>query len=176
MHRNIKILVIGSMFLVMISAFGMARAVDDSTTTNETSQSNTAQIEEPLEIESLHCPDPTALQKEGSWWKVDDIWKSDTQSAGKKIKEFIGAQWMGIRVGKIICLYNEEEKYAFSVAMITVQPVLIMEPMASVWVANEKGHKSCISHNVLNCSFVQQKAARDIDLYEQIKYKNPGVR
>jgi hypothetical protein len=146
MHHNMKILVMISAILIMVSA---------------------------LAQEKLYCPDPKALQKDNGWWKVDDIWKSDSQSAGKAIKEFIGAQWIGVKIGKIICLYSEEDKYAFPVALATVRSVLIFEPTATVWMATKKGYKNCVSHNVIDCPFVQQESTEEVDLYESIKYKNP---
>ena len=149
--QKIKISII--IFTVMIFAIGMARADD----------------------EALYCPEPNTLQKDSGWWKVDNIWKSDSESSGKKIKSFIGAQWIGVRIGKIICLYTEEQKYAFPVALATVKAVLVFAPTASIWIETKKGYKNCVSHNILDCPFVQQKVNEELDLYEQIKYKDKNT-
>jgi hypothetical protein len=150
---KIKISIIISILIIMISVFGMARA-DNKT---------------------LYCPEPNTLQKDGGWWKVDNIWKSDSQSSGKKIKSFLGAQWMGVKIGKIICLYTEEEKFAFPVALVTLQAVLVFSPTASIWMETKKGYKNCVSRNVLDCPFMQQKVTEEVDVYEQIKYKDKNT-
>lgn len=137
------------------------------------STSQTAQASAP---EYLYCPEANKLQKEGGWWKIGDIWKSDSQSPGQKIKEFIGAQWIGVKFGRIICLYSEEEKYAFPVALVTVNPVLIFDPESTSWIANKKGYKDCVSHNVLDCPFLQQKPSDTTDIYKQIEYKDKNKR
>lgn len=48
------------------------------------------------------CPEPGQLTKEDNQWiSKDNRWKSYTPSSANKISSFLGAQWIGIKVGKI---------------------------------------------------------------------------
>ena len=160
--RKIKFFITVSLLIIIPSAFIVADA-DDTVTDAPSGQ------------EKLYCPEPSTLQNENGWWKVDNIWKSDSQSSGKKIKSFLGAQWIGVNIGKIICLYTEEEKHAFPVALTTVKSLLVFAPTASIWIETKKGYKNCISNNVADCSFVQKKLIEDVDVYEQIKYTKKNI-
>lgn len=173
--RNIKISIIIILTLLTRSILAAESVPTTQTSTTSQQQAVAASSSQPAKTsapEYLYCPDPSRLKKEGSWWKIGNIWISDSQSAGKKIKEFIGAQWVGVKFGRIICLYGEDEKYAFPVALVTVNPVLILDPTASSWMSTKQGYKDCVSHSVFDCPFLQQKQSDISDIYEQIKYKD----
>lgn len=158
--NNIKFYILISITIIAF-IFKTASAIETTSSINPST---------PSPQEKLYCPEPSTLQKDRGWWKFSDLWKSDSQSSGKKIKEFLGAQWLGVKVGKIICLYSEEEKYAFPVALITIRSVLILEPTSSSWLSTKEGHKQCISNNVLDCPFMQSQKNENVDIYEQIKF------
>jgi len=121
--------------------------------------------------ELLYCPKPDELAKIGLWWKVGDIWKSYSESFVNHIQSFTGAQWIGVKVGKIICFYRGREKLTFPIALETAHPVLVPEPIGENWVSTKEGYKKCFSDNVTDCPFTQQKRTDTTNIYEQIKYQ-----
>lgn len=132
--------------------------------TNNTTETQPKQI-------ILYCPLPEELTRDGPWWRVNDIWKSYDQSLVEEIQQFSGAQWIGVKVGKIICLYKGKEKLTFPVALEPVHPILVPDPAGPNWITTEEGYKKCISDDVKDCPFTQQKPANVSNVYEQIKYK-----
>jgi hypothetical protein len=53
------------------------------------------------------CPSPTTLRKVDGKWEARGDWVSDDVSFIEKIEFFLGAQWKGINIGTIICLYTD---------------------------------------------------------------------
>jgi len=119
----------------------------------------------------LYCPQPQELTSDGPWWYVGTIWKSYSRSFVEHIQSFSGAQWLGVKVGKIICLYKGKEKFTFPVALETVHPVLVPMPTGENWITTKEGYKTCLSDNVKDCPFTQQKRTDVSNIYEQIKYQ-----
>lgn len=121
--------------------------------------------------EFLYCPAPKELSKIGLWWKVGDIWKSYSESFAEHIQTFSGAQWIGVKVGKIVCIYKGQEAFTFPVALETAHPVLVPAPTGQNWITTKEGYKQCFSNDVKDCPFTQKKAADITNIYEQIKYQ-----
>jgi hypothetical protein len=118
------------------------------------------------------CPPPSQLVKVGDYWQSNSAWKSDIPTSGTKILNFLGAQWIGIKVGKIICLYQDAEKYSFPVALLTVHPTLVFEPTNTSWIKTPDSYRKCISNNIDDCPFFveQNVLSNNNNPYEQIKY------
>lgn len=119
----------------------------------------------------LNCPSVDELVKDDLWWSArNGAWKCYTQSFTTRIKSFIGAQWTGIKVGKVICLYIGDEAVAFPVALEQVHSQPILEPLSSSWSAPISNYKLCKSSNVADCGFQTQPAPDSSNIYDQIKY------
>jgi hypothetical protein len=121
--------------------------------------------------ELLYCPEVKELSKIGLWWQVGDVWKSYSQSFVEHIQSFSGVQWIGVKVGKIICLYEGKEKLTFPVVLETAHPVLVPAPTGENWITTKEGYKKCFSDDVKDCPFTQQERTDTSNIYEQIKYK-----
>jgi hypothetical protein len=120
------------------------------------------------------CPTENSLERDTNMkWHVGNVWKSFTQSFATEIGSFIGAQWVGINVGKIICLYQGKDSFEFPIALEQKESTLFFEPTSSNWSAKINGYRICKSTNINDCPFFIQKAeATPEDPYEQLKY-NP---
>ncbi|MCK9583271.1 MAG: T4SS-associated protein EirA [Endomicrobiales bacterium] len=117
------------------------------------------------------CPESSALVRDGLWWSANNkTWKSYTQSFAKNIKDFIGAQWAGVVVGKIICLYSGDVATEFPVALEQVTSLPVLEPKGVGWSALTDGHKFCKSSNIADCKFMVQPEENVTDVYKQIEY------
>jgi len=121
--------------------------------------------------ETSYCPTAQELTKSDLIWKVGEKWKSYGESFATAISNFTGAQWVGINIGKIICLYDSKESFDFPIALEPVKTMLVSEPKGINWSVNIKGYKICHSTNVNDCSFVVQKPKVIKSIYEEIKYQ-----
>jgi len=121
--------------------------------------------------ELFHCPNVKELSRIGLWWQVGDVWKSYSESFVEHIRTFTGAQWIGVEVGKIICLYKGRETLTFPVALETAHPILVPAPTGKNWITTDEGYKKCFSDDVKDCPFTQQKRTDTSDIYEHIKYQ-----
>jgi hypothetical protein len=53
------------------------------------------------------CPQPTELKRnpKTNMWSTNTGWKSESGSFSAAIVRFLGAQWKGVELGQILCLY-----------------------------------------------------------------------
>lgn len=141
-----------------------------------TGASSTQIINQPngtqLTVQTYYCPSPSDLVKNGLFWgTIIGGWKSYSESFDQKIVSFLGAQWNGINVGKMICLYQGNAPLSFP---ITVQnDALAQAPSAGLWGRNLGGYQNCHSNNPLDCPFVvktqsvnMQQIYNSIDFYK----------
>ncbi len=122
-----------------------------------------------------YCPMPDNLKKVGEYWKSEDgRWVSYTPSSASKISRFSGAQWVGVGVGKIICLYLTNEEVSFPLAVEQKYEQLIIEPND-----NEGGwsslvdnrYRMCKSSSAADCLFFIEQPRKVDNIYSEIKYK-----
>jgi hypothetical protein len=145
----------------------------NAVTDSQATQPQTTQPEQPKPVPSL-CPIESLLTRDQNMrWHVGTEWKSFTQSFVTEIGSFIGAQWTGINVGKIICLYQGKNSFEFPIAIEQKESTLFLEPTSDNWSTKINGYRICQATNVADCPFfVQGTEATSADPYEQIKY-NP---
>lgn len=124
----------------------------------------------PAEIS--YCPLLTDLVKRDLfWYSKDNSWRSYTQSFSSAITTFVGAQWEGVKLGKVFCLYLGNEQFAFPIALEQLHSRVVLEPNQTNWSAKiDGGYKACKSSNVVDCPFVYQPAPDTSHIYDEIKY------
>lgn len=121
------------------------------------------------------CPTINELYKQNMRWKTDSNWQGYQDSFATKIRSFMGAQWKGVGIGRVICLYNPEEENEFPIQIATTQ--LIIRPNYAYWDDNPKSDEiNCKSStsNPCDCqfSFYQEKKETNIEtIVEGIKKK-----
>lgn len=120
----------------------------------------------------LYCPQAKDLSKAGTKWTTPDgKWTNYTASSATKVNKFTGAQWVGIKVGKIICLYETNEAVAFPLALEKKISSLILEPKGVAgWSALVGNRRFCKSTSVADCPYYKKQSTDVKDVYEQIKY------
>lgn len=121
------------------------------------------------------CPKISELTKNDMYWgTIDTNWQSRTKSFDKNIIGFTGAQWQGVVVGQIICLYKGDANVPFPISLEQTLLQSVPVPSGGNWSGMIDSHKICASDNIEDCPF-QVKAPEPIkDLYEQIKYIPQG--
>lgn len=104
-------------------------------------------------VQTLFCPTPDQLIKSGLFWgTATGGWKSYSESFDDSIMSFMGAQWVGINVGKMICFYKGNLAMSFP---ITVQnDTLAQGPTGANWGTDLGGYRNCHSSNVADCPFI----------------------
>lgn len=119
-----------------------------------------------------YCPEKEKLVKTGMIWTAEDKWKSHDESFAEKISEFLGAQWTGINLGTIICIYGDQAVVDFPIALEPIYVMSALEPQGDNWSVNVKGYRFCHSTNTQDCGFMVQQPKTQGPLYDDIKY-NP---
>ena len=118
------------------------------------------------------CPQPEDLINKNTLWATkDNKWRSYTPSNASKTTSFLGAQWAGIKIGKIICLYLTNEAVAFPLAIEQMSSEPVLEPSGAGWSSLTKNRRYCKSVNIADCPFFLKKE-ESVNPYEEIKYKN----
>jgi len=118
-----------------------------------------------------YCPLAKELERQNMSWEIGKVWKSYGESFVSKIDGFVGAQWVGIKVGKIICLYKGENNNDFPVALEQVKSRIILEPSGTHWSALVNNHKFCKSGNVFDCPYYVQVEVPITHIYKEIEYQ-----
>ncbi len=105
--------------------------------------------------ETSYCPKVTQLVKVKLEWYGPGGWGSHNPSFSNRIVTFEGAQWQGIRNGKVICIYkgNHDD---FPITLQTNR--FIQQPSEGSWnESNMKGNGAvivnCVTDNPARCPF-----------------------
>jgi len=101
-----------------------------------------------------YCPALNELTFDASTriWSAPNGWKSYEQSFAKEIGQFLGAQWIGIEVGQVACIYAGKDEYTFPILLIHNK--LIQTPKKGLWKKNANdGHYHCVTHQINQCPF-----------------------
>lgn len=112
------------------------------------------------------CPKVNELYKQGMRWKTDSGWKGYQDSFADNIRGFLGAQWKGVGIGRVICIYSSDDDNEFPIQIATTQ--LVKRPEYPLWEDNsQKDLLNCISKTANPCdcqfSFYIEKKETDID-------------
>lgn len=112
------------------------------------------------------CPQPDSLYKDGMRWKSGNGWKSNQESFSDSIAAFMGAQWNGVGVGTVICIYKPSDTNDFPIQLANT--ALVQEPNTAYWEAKQEGQViNCVSRNenVCDCQFslYTEKAEEDVN-------------
>ncbi len=128
---------------------------------------------------ALTCPAATALKRDPSnlkWYAgktyANTDFKSYDTSFATKISGFLGAQWQGVKVGNIQCVYKPVTANTFPVVIDF--GVLTAEPSASAWGNNKNGYRNCLSENPQDCYFVPLRKSPQQNPYQQLEELKKG--
>ncbi|MBX9587339.1 MAG: T4SS-associated protein EirA [Gammaproteobacteria bacterium] len=118
---------------------------------------------------NLYCPEVGKLMKKEMFWGAPGGWKSYSQSFVDVIDSFSGAQWVGVNVGKMLCVYKGKGSFEFPVVLQndTLTPV----PEGQKWVKQSGGYINCLSGDVLDCPFKFEETTTDIkNVYKELDF------
>lgn len=124
----------------------------------------------------VHCPSIAKIyhSQQNHWGTSDAAFRSLDTSFSHHLKTFLGAQWQGINVGYVLCIYKPVEPDLFKVTLL--YGPLTLQPTDKNWQKNKEGNYNCIATNVNDCPFVpkpQEKSTKS--LYQQVLDANSGT-
>ncbi|CAL7961997.1 conserved exported hypothetical protein [Gammaproteobacteria bacterium] len=135
--------------------------------------SNNTEVAASTSAVRLFCPQVETLIKQKEFWITqDNKWKNYTPSTATKVTSFLGAQWSGIKIGKIICLYQTNEAVGFPLAVEQMSSQAILEPSGGGWSALTGNHRFCKSASIADCYFSPEPQRDTSNIYKDIEY-NP---
>lgn len=119
------------------------------------------------------CPKPTELKKVGLRWESGKTWKSFQNSFTDTISRFLGAQWKGVGVGNVICVYESDNPSDFPIELVGQK--LVQRPDYPKWENNPRSSLiNCLTstNNTCDCqfSYYEEEEPEDIDtIIENLK-------
>lgn len=125
-----------------------------------------------------YCPAVDQLTRNNATriWSATGGWKSYEKSFVKEIDQFLGAQWIGIEVGQVACIYGGKNKFTFPILLIHNK--LAKTPEGDLWKKNQNdGHYHCVTHQMSQCPFYtvvqsEDNSSKMNDLIDTIQH-NP---
>lgn len=102
------------------------------------------------------CPDAKTLTKDPKSliWSAPGNWKSYSASFVDNIERFLGAQWHGVQVGRIVCVYAGRKASSFPVSI--QRNNLVRTPRIIGWKMKKSNAYVCHSRNVRKCPFIEK--------------------
>lgn len=121
-----------------------------------------------LNSKKMYCPPITKLMKKEMFWGAPGGWRSYSQSFVNSIDSFAGAQWVGINVGKMLCVYKGKQTFEFPVVL--QNDTLSPTPEGGKWVAKAGGYNNCLSGDTLDCPFKFQETPTGKDASKELDF------
>lgn len=116
------------------------------------------------------CPTADQLVKKDLLWGASGGWVSYGESFDKQVLGFVKVEWIGINVGKIICIYKGDRKFAFPIALEQKHNNMAQSPAGYHWTRDLGGRKECVSNNVKDCPFTFEKPEEQGDIYQNLDF------
>lgn len=124
-----------------------------------------------VKLTQSFCPAPDTLVKKDLYWSAPGDWISYGESFDTKITQFTKAEWVGINVGKIICVYKGDKRLAFPIALEQKRHHLTPAPSGVNWGKELHGRKECYgNNNVANCPFNLIQSTVPEDPYKELDF------
>lgn len=112
------------------------------------------------------CPDRSQIQKDQKTQKwmaqtEDGTWKSYQTSFATNLTQFLGAQWTGVGVGQVTCVYKTEQRFTMQ-SNLTIQPelpvmlvfhTLTFQPTQGKWKSSTQDVYNCYADDREKCPF-----------------------
>ena len=119
----------------------------------------------------IYCPKAYNLTKTDLIWSgnAEAIqWKATEASLSEDAVSFIGAQWDGIQVGSISCVYQGSEDLSFPIVLKNEH--IFRMPKHTNWQAETDGMYTCHSDDTQDCPLYPniEKQAK-VDIHELMK-------
>ena len=114
--------------------------------------------EDKLDPGFITCPKASELHKDPKtqFWGANGGWKSFEISFTSHIGKFLGAQWQGMNVGNVTCVYRGNESMSFPITLRFNHLAYAPKPTKGKWGENRGGYVNCKATEQKECSFKPQ--------------------
>jgi hypothetical protein len=152
--------------LLSIHLLGLGSSTTNTTTTVKT----------PPGTYIDYCPNPIDLTKNPiklTWStappasNIQPEFQGYEKSFANKLTKFLGAQWNGVNLGKIICLYQGESQETFPVQLF--YDILVLTPTTGQWVKKKGYYSNCDARDPKQCPFLVKKQPKKINVDNVLK-------
>jgi len=117
----------------------------------------------------IYCPDVKKLKKITMFWGAPGGWRSYSESFVNVIDSFSGAQWIGVNVGKMLCIYRSKATFEFPVVL--QNDTLTPAPTGEKWIKQPGGYYNCISGDLLECPFrFEEEKSSETNVYKELDF------
>lgn len=151
----------------------------------------------PLKGASI-CPQVSALKRneKTNEWSTDNGWKSTASSFTTSVTKFLGAQWKGVQMGYMLCLYQGPNTNEFPIGMhknvVVESPLQLLDHLdpkgadfKNPWIVKEKKVQTTLdcyakNDNPCDCPYIvfrvkQQSVDEIVGSIEQPKQFPPWM-
>lgn len=119
----------------------------------------------------ITCPKISDLSKDDQMiWHGKGGWHSYASSFANRADKFLGAQWVGVKLGTLFCLYKGDLQ-TFTIDL--QYPGMAQSPEYKKWSKDLGGYKNCVSSNLEDCAFKPEKKESKGTLYQQLDSIKP---
>jgi len=117
------------------------------------------------------CPPVESLVRDEATqqWSGPGGWKTTSPSFLRTVDRFVGAQWVGVSIGEVICIYIKTTRSSFPVML--KRGKLVPAPVSGgLWSDDKGGYMECKANDVQYCAFWIQVPKKEKNVYEQLDF------
>lgn len=122
-------------------------------------------------IDVIYCPKAYTLEKHDLTWSADAgkvHWQATDDSLSEEAASFVGAQWDGIEVGAISCVYQDAEAESFPVVLKNDR--VFTKPNHANWKAEADGTYTCHNEDPEECPLYPQiETQAELNIHELMR-------
>jgi hypothetical protein len=116
------------------------------------------------------CPSVSSLTQDPvkKTWSAPGGWHTINPSFIRDVELFVGAQWVGVNVGNIICSYARNGRSDFPIHLL--RNTIVPAPIGGLWSEDKGGYKDCASTNINQCSYMVMTPTKPKSVYDEIDF------
>lgn len=171
--------------VIVVTTLGACQVFAAADTASSTPAQNNA-------TKYYYCPSAAALQLDPQKhvWSAVGGWKSYDVSFVRNVTQFIGAQWTGVNIGQLTCVYagmpegtfpiklvsNHLFHFPYKITVVEDNGNGVITTRPSKWLHPEGGYINCYSKLQLDCPLEPVVAEQQESFYDQaLKLKQDSI-
>ena len=128
------------------------------------------------------CPAVTSLSQQKMFWGAPGGWVSFNPSFITKVTTFVAAQWQGIKLGKVLCVYTGNKGMDFPIVLQQTEAQLVPKPVGLQWAPVNDSLLNCTAAqgqplSPAQCAFIVERPVNQQNPYQELEQiKRPVKR
>lgn len=129
---------------------------------------------------TVFCPQISQIikgNKHGNWTATTPQggWKTYHRSFSNHLTRFYGAQWVGVKLGQLTCIYGSNQQFMMNGELVVqktfpirlVYHALAHKPTGKHWKHAKRGVYNCIAPSQQDCPFLMNVKPKAENIYEE---------